>query len=93
MNDNFARVNTAPPEGSRMSSRGLEKELVVRGLLPPGCRLVEVSVTPNSALVIRYETFVTNEQLGQFADAMKAAADASLADDERNRIALEQRKF
>lgn len=74
--------------GSILSTKRLEKHLIERGLLPDRCRLVEVSITPNSALVVRYEVFVEAAQLGQFADAMKAAADEALADDERHRVAL-----
>lgn len=70
-----------------VNSRLLEVELMRRELLPKGCRLVELSITPNSALVIRYEVFVTSEQLDQYADALKAAALLALADDERNRLA------
>lgn len=73
---------------SFLHSRGLEKELIARGLLPAGCRLVEVSITPSSALVIRYEVYVQASQLAEFADAMKVTADEAIADDERNRIAL-----
>ena len=47
---------------------------MARGLLPAHCRLIEVGMTPSAALVIRYEVFVTADQLGSFADALKAAA-------------------
>lgn len=73
-----------------LSTRLLEKQLIQRGLLPARCRLVEVSITPNSPLVLRYEVFVEAEQLSAFADAMKAAADEAIESNERNRIARSQ---
>jgi hypothetical protein len=70
-----------------ITTKRLERELLDRGLLPANCRLVEISVTPASALVIRYEVYVEADQLGRYADALKAAAVAQLDDDERNRVA------
>ena len=75
-------------ESSIVNTRRIEKQLIDRGLLPSGCRLIEVSMKPNTALVLRYEVFVRNDQLGLFADALKAAAVEAAADDERNRRAL-----
>ena len=57
-----------------LNTRAIEKALIARGLLPTGCRLVEVSIEPNAPLVIRYEVFVDADQLNDFADAMKEAA-------------------
>jgi hypothetical protein len=74
---------------SVMSTMRLEKELISRGILPDHCRLIEVRIEPKSALVVRYEVFVTADQLESFADAMKAAASQQLADDERYRKALQ----
>lgn len=62
-----------------MNTRVLEKHLIERGLVPDGCRLVEVSITPNSLLIIRYEVFIGAERLALVADAMKAAADETLS--------------
>lgn len=73
---------------SIVNTRRIETELMKRGLLPAGCRLIEVSMTPSSALVLRYEVYVRNDQLSEFADALKAAAVEAAADDERNRRAL-----
>ncbi len=55
-------------------SRALEKELIARGLVPKECKLLEVRVEPNAALVVRYEAFVRPDQLDLFADAACAAA-------------------
>lgn len=74
---------------SIIGTRRIEKELCERGLVPEHCRLIEISMTPASALVIRYEIFVTNEQVGLVADALKAAAEGQREDDERNRRAIE----
>jgi hypothetical protein len=69
---------------SRMSTRALEPELIKRGLLPPECKLIEVSIAPHSALVIRYEVYVRSDQLALFAEAMNAVAvEAMKADEER----------
>lgn len=57
-----------------LNTAALEKELIARGLVPDGCRLLEVSITPNSALVIRYEVFIDADRLERFAAAMTAAA-------------------
>jgi hypothetical protein len=57
-----------------LNTRALEKQLIARGLVPEGCRLLEVSITPNSALVVRYEVFIDADRLERFADAMKAVA-------------------
>jgi hypothetical protein len=81
-------MSDGKPMASIVGSRQIERELSKRGLLPEGCRLIEVSMTPMSALVIRYEVFVRNDQLSLFADALKAAAVEAAADDERNRLAL-----
>lgn len=64
---------------SLISTIWIEKELIRRGLVPAECRLLEVSISPRSALVIRYEVGVRNDQLGAFADALKAAFEAHAA--------------
>jgi len=77
---------------SIVGNQQIAKHLADRGLLPAHCRLVEVSIEPAGALVIRYEVFVHPDQLGAFADALKAVADEGTADDERNRLANEGQK-
>lgn len=57
-----------------LTTTALEKHLIARGLVPDGCRLLELSITPNSALVVRYEVFIDLDRLELFADAMKATA-------------------
>lgn len=68
---------------SVLNTLRLEKELIARGLLPDRCHLVEIRIEPNSALMIRYEVFVTADKLSLYADAMKAAAAEVIAEDER----------
>lgn len=67
-----------------VNTRRIEKELIARGLVPEHCKLLEVRIEPTSAPVIRYEVFVSGDRLDLLADALKAAAQAALADDERN---------
>lgn len=79
---------------SLVNTARIEKELLSRGLLPPKCRLVEISITPQSALVVRYEVFIESDRLGLFADALKAVADGdrSLSPPERRPCGCEQPK-
>ena len=74
------------------STARLEKELMARGLLPRDCRLVEISVTPNRPLVIRYEVFVRTDELVLFAEALTTAAAAAVADDEAHELALQEKE-
>jgi hypothetical protein len=63
----------------------LEKELIARGLVPDDCTLLEVRIEPHAGLLMRYEMFVRGDRLDLFADALKAAAQQALAEDERKR--------
>jgi hypothetical protein len=71
-----------------VSTMRLEKELKARGLVPDECKLIEVRIEPQSALVVRYEVFVRPDQLDLFADALKAVAQQGLADDARQRAVI-----
>jgi len=51
-------------------NRQISAALVERGLLPVNCRLLELSIGVEGATVIRYERFVTGEELGILADAL-----------------------
>lgn len=68
---------------SKLSNRQLAAELSARGLMPANCRIIEVTLDPSGPLVIRYEVFVTSEQLAQVADAMKAVAEKARDDEGR----------
>lgn len=57
-----------------ISNHRLAMELEQRGLLPKHCRLLEVSIPPGGALVLRYEVFVEPGDLAKFADALLAVA-------------------
>ena len=70
----------------------LQRELIARGLVPPDCRLIEVSITPAAPLVIRYEVFVRSDRLALFAEAMTAAAASAVADDEALELALQEKE-
>ena len=56
----------------------LEKEFKDRGLLPPNCKLLELRMEPASALVARFEVFITNEDLVKVAEAIQAVATAEI---------------
>ena len=73
--------------GNVMGTRRIAEELQKRGLVPPNCKLLEVRIEPAGALVIHYEVFVTGGHVLEFADALRAAAQAAADDDERNRPA------
>lgn len=73
-----------------MHTKRIEKELIARGLVPDGCKLLEVRIEPNSAVIVRYEVFVSPDRLDLFADALKAAAQEALADNARNEAALQK---
>jgi len=72
-----------------ISNRTLARELIARGLVPDECRLLDVVIAVSGAVVLRFETFLTAEQMLLFADAFAATANAvmqppirDLADDE-----------
>jgi hypothetical protein len=67
-----------------ISNRRLGDILAKKGLLPPDCRLLEASVEIDGAFTIRYERYVTADQLSAFADALKEAVEEHYADDTRN---------
>ena len=46
-----------------VSVRGLHKPLADAGLVPPNCRVMEISIGVEGALVVRYEVFLTAEQI------------------------------
>jgi len=58
-----------------MTGRGLAPMLIKHGLLPDNCRLIEVSMSPDSIPIIRYEVFVTKEQMAKFAEALREASE------------------
>lgn len=59
-----------------LSNRRIGKILSERGLLPPNCRLLEVRLEVDGALVIRYERFVPVSEVRVFAEALLVAANA-----------------
>lgn len=52
----------------------LERALIKRGLLPPESRLLEISMAVMQPTVVRYEVFLSTEQMLMFADALHEAA-------------------
>ena len=58
-----------------VTNRRIAAELHNAGLLPPSCRLVELSIGVTGALVIRYERFVDVEEFGKVADALRAVSE------------------
>jgi hypothetical protein len=57
-----------------VNNRYLGEELTARGLVPPGCRLLELIIKPDGALLIRYEKFIGPDELSVFAEALQAVA-------------------
>lgn len=55
----------------------LEAALLKRGLLPPNCRLLEVVMGVMTPVVIRYEVFLTAEDMRRFGEAYLEAAHPS----------------
>jgi len=73
---------------SAISNKRIADELVKRGLVPDGCRLLELSIGVSGAAFIRYERLIYGDELAKIAEALKSVAGDVTADDERNRIAL-----
>lgn len=57
-----------------VSNQGIGDELMKRGLVPDNCVNVKIIIGLGGAMVIRYEVFVTPENLAAIGDAMKALA-------------------
>lgn len=57
------------------TTRSIAAALERRGLMPSGCRLIEVSIPVNGVVVIRYEKFVSKDEMGLVADALKEASE------------------
>lgn len=60
---------------SYVHNRTLADALMKRGLIPAGCRVLDLRVEVDSVVVIRYEKLVSSEELSAFADAMKDVAE------------------
>lgn len=48
--------------------------LEARGLIPKHCRLLEISIAANAAMVIRYEIFITDESASIISEAFALIA-------------------
>jgi hypothetical protein len=55
----------------------LLKVFVDEGLVPANCRSLELSIPADGALVLRYEVFVTTDQLEQLAVIFRTMAQQS----------------
>ncbi len=51
----------------------LEDALIAQGLVPKNCRLLEVVMAPQSVPILRFEVFVTNDDLAKLAVAFASA--------------------
>lgn len=60
----------------------LERALIAQGLVPSNCRLLEVVMAPMTAAIIRFEVFVTQDDLGKLAQAFADAFAAGAPDGE-----------
>lgn len=56
-----------------MSNRSLERALIDQGIVPKHCRLLDVVIPAGGLPILRYETIVQHEDLGNLADAFAAA--------------------
>jgi hypothetical protein len=75
---------------SKVSNQRLGILLAKRGLLPQGCRLIEIHIEPSGALAIRYERYIEDEELRIFADVFREVAEEIAADDHQNAAARER---
>lgn len=55
-------------------SNPVVKLLEARGLLPKHCRLLEIHIPPNEAMVIRYEVFISDDTAAFLAEAFAEVA-------------------
>lgn len=61
-------------ENRIISNRVIGASLEARGLLPKGCRLIDITIGVTGALVIRYEKYVRADELAQIAEVLADAA-------------------
>jgi hypothetical protein len=52
---------------TKYSGLALGKLLVEEGLMPPNTRLLDLILSPNEAVIIRYEVFVETADLAKIA--------------------------
>ena len=71
----------------RVVSQSLHAPLEAAGLVPPNCRLMEISIGVNGALTIRYEVFVTADELVKLGSVFQFVGDEMLKHESRDRDA------
>lgn len=57
-----------------VANRFIAQALIARGLMPKGCRLIEVSIGVDGGAIVRYEKFVDADELLQVSEALRDAA-------------------
>ena len=62
-----------------IGSRLLHKPLADAGLIPANCRLMEVVISATGAIVVRYETFISAEDLGKLGVVLQTASEDELS--------------
>lgn len=55
-------------------SEKLAAALAKRGLVPPQCRLIEVTITPHSVVMLKFAVMVSDDDMRKFSDAFAEAA-------------------
>lgn len=61
-----------------MDIRSLHAPLQAAGLVPPNCRLMEISIGVTGAMTIRYEVFVTADELVKLGSVFQFVGDEML---------------
>jgi len=57
-----------------IGNHAIATELVKRGLVPAHCRVLDVHIDVRGPVILRYEKFLTADELVQFAEAWAAVA-------------------
>ncbi len=55
-------------------NRKVALALIARGLLPEGCSLIKLEIGVDGATVLSFERYVSADELGLLADALKDVA-------------------
>jgi hypothetical protein len=63
----------------RIANRSLHKPLQDAGLVPPNCRLMDIKIGVDGAMVVVYECFLDMDQLAKLAAVLAAAADSEIS--------------
>jgi hypothetical protein len=71
----------------RVAIQSLHAPLQAAGLVPPNCRLMEISIGVTGAMTIRYEVYVTADELVKLGSVFQGVGDEMLKHESRDRDA------